>query len=246
MRHLNNGTDHRHSKSCCDQSSPARRTTNKLRNDNVIITSKRSFDLIITFSSRNLFAGYILPPSFDHWLSNYRVVGFNAQVKIKMFWTLTLRIYPAPKHWDPLELCIFIMTNFWTRYICQLHKKIDWEIKASSLSLRLHSHMAAKAGYVYPMCLVLATNPLFMSTLLRVPYASSFVVHWNRSHQDDYLCGLVFIYTEYYAMFYSILSPKYFVFFVFQCQEAWFGERNCVLLLFFNSFTFEKPFSNMV
>ena len=28
MRHLNNGTDHRHSKSCCDQSSPARRTKN--------------------------------------------------------------------------------------------------------------------------------------------------------------------------------------------------------------------------
>ena len=27
VRHLNNGTDRRHSKSCCDQSSPARRTT---------------------------------------------------------------------------------------------------------------------------------------------------------------------------------------------------------------------------
>ena len=27
VRHLNNGTDHRHSKSCCDQSSPACRTT---------------------------------------------------------------------------------------------------------------------------------------------------------------------------------------------------------------------------
>ena len=26
VRHLNNGTDHRHSKSCCDQSSPASRT----------------------------------------------------------------------------------------------------------------------------------------------------------------------------------------------------------------------------
>ena len=26
VRHLNNGTDHRHSKSCCDKSSPARRT----------------------------------------------------------------------------------------------------------------------------------------------------------------------------------------------------------------------------
>ena len=30
VRHLNNGTDHRHSKSCCDQSSPVRRTI-KLR-----------------------------------------------------------------------------------------------------------------------------------------------------------------------------------------------------------------------
>ena len=28
MRHWNNGTDHRHSKSCCDKSSPARRTMN--------------------------------------------------------------------------------------------------------------------------------------------------------------------------------------------------------------------------
>ena len=30
VRHLNNGTDHRHSKSCCDQSSPARRTIKDL------------------------------------------------------------------------------------------------------------------------------------------------------------------------------------------------------------------------
>ena len=30
VRHLNNGTDHRHSKSCCDQSSPARRTINAI------------------------------------------------------------------------------------------------------------------------------------------------------------------------------------------------------------------------
>ena len=31
VRHLNNGTDHRHSKSCCDQSSPARRTMTSLQ-----------------------------------------------------------------------------------------------------------------------------------------------------------------------------------------------------------------------
>ena len=33
VRHLNNGTDHRHSKSCCDQSSPARGTINILHLD---------------------------------------------------------------------------------------------------------------------------------------------------------------------------------------------------------------------
>ena len=41
VRHLNNGTDHRHSKSCCDQSSPARRTmripnTEKYRDEMVV------------------------------------------------------------------------------------------------------------------------------------------------------------------------------------------------------------------
>ena len=34
MRHLNNGTDHRHSKSCCDQSSPACRTINWKKGNN--------------------------------------------------------------------------------------------------------------------------------------------------------------------------------------------------------------------
>ena len=33
VRHLNNGTDHRHSKSCFDQSSPARRTITLLLNN---------------------------------------------------------------------------------------------------------------------------------------------------------------------------------------------------------------------
>ena len=31
VRHLNNGTDRRHSKSCCDQSSPARRTIKQIK-----------------------------------------------------------------------------------------------------------------------------------------------------------------------------------------------------------------------
>ena len=44
MRHLNNGTDHRHSKSCCDQSSPARRTiVNSLR------LVERSYFMYLTY-----------------------------------------------------------------------------------------------------------------------------------------------------------------------------------------------------
>ena len=43
MRHLNNGTDHRHSKSCCDQSSPARRT---------IIHRNHAYSYVSSSSSR--------------------------------------------------------------------------------------------------------------------------------------------------------------------------------------------------
>ena len=37
VRHLNNGTDHRHSKSCRDKSSPARRTISTLIEDMFVI-----------------------------------------------------------------------------------------------------------------------------------------------------------------------------------------------------------------
>ena len=39
VRHLNNETDHRHSKSCCDQSSPARRTIRLISRKNTTRSS---------------------------------------------------------------------------------------------------------------------------------------------------------------------------------------------------------------
>ena len=45
VRHLNNGTDHRHSKSCCDQSSPARRTT-KPGNKTAVVQWSDPYDVI--------------------------------------------------------------------------------------------------------------------------------------------------------------------------------------------------------
>ena len=50
MRHLNNGTDHRHSKSCCDQSSPARRT--------IIITPSVHWDATPRTCIVHVFANY--------------------------------------------------------------------------------------------------------------------------------------------------------------------------------------------
>ena len=42
VRHLNNGTDHRHSKSCCDQSSPARRTIIKKQRSLILLSNMRN------------------------------------------------------------------------------------------------------------------------------------------------------------------------------------------------------------
>ena len=50
MRHLNNGTDHRHSKSCCDQSSPARRTMKRMSEYTGLIGS---YQLFITAACTN-------------------------------------------------------------------------------------------------------------------------------------------------------------------------------------------------
>ena len=52
VRLLNNGTDHRHSKSCCDQSSPARRTMIAAHLSG--ITNVKKFFIVIINSMHNL------------------------------------------------------------------------------------------------------------------------------------------------------------------------------------------------
>ena len=70
MRHLNNGTDHRHSKSRCDQSSPARRTiritvTEKYAEtvDVVSIMNNSKVWLIETVSLEDTFCDTVQAPS---------------------------------------------------------------------------------------------------------------------------------------------------------------------------------------
>ena len=67
------------------------------------------------------------------------------------------------------------MTHYWVRHICQFHQNLIEAIKAMSLpgvsvTVAKCNHLAAQFCGPYPVCLVLAANALFMSTLLRVPY----------------------------------------------------------------------------
>ena len=56
VRHLNNGTDHRHSKSCCDQSSPARRTIkNEGRGSLLYIRKDMNFKQLNLFKEQEQF-----------------------------------------------------------------------------------------------------------------------------------------------------------------------------------------------
>ena len=65
VRHLNNGTDHRHSKSCCDQSSPTRRT---IRHSWYQLLTCRS---LVTFLVPPVFCGMLMS-----WNGNiFRVTG---------------------------------------------------------------------------------------------------------------------------------------------------------------------------
>ena len=64
MRHLNNGTDHRHSKSCCDQSSPARRTMNVIPGIWLLLFAESMTD--------HLPSSYVVP---GHQLSKYVAPG---------------------------------------------------------------------------------------------------------------------------------------------------------------------------
>ena len=54
MRHWNNGTDHRHSKSCCDKSSPARRTMMHLDLETIVIIFPDNIKWGICFWIRNI------------------------------------------------------------------------------------------------------------------------------------------------------------------------------------------------
>ena len=81
VRHLNNGTDHRHSKSCCDQSSPARRTINEM--------------LILFWSCHVLFSFRLTPQQLTDDIAVCGLWGGQWPVNLGLYWPTVLRI-----HWQ--------------------------------------------------------------------------------------------------------------------------------------------------
>ena len=94
VRHLNNGTDHRRLKSCCDQSSPARRT----------ITTGHACSFLIAFSMR-AFRNVICYTC--NWLLNnsltHGIIGWNVNpLRAKLFrWNIKhiFTFHVIPLHW---------------------------------------------------------------------------------------------------------------------------------------------------
>ena len=64
VRHLNNGTDHRHSKSCCDQSSTARRT---ITGSYFVDPSIMLFKWFLTDTSVQFYSGW------SHYIYNLKI-----------------------------------------------------------------------------------------------------------------------------------------------------------------------------
>ena len=67
------------------------------------------------------------------------VSGFNAQVKINMFWTLTLWICAAPKYWYPLEICFSKDGTLLGKAYMSNSSRSNSGIKAMSQSLWLNA-----------------------------------------------------------------------------------------------------------
>ena len=81
VRHLNDGTDHHHSKSCCDQSSPARRTMTAAHLSS-IMNVKKVFVVITNFINN---------------LAQYHLVRLIAKYTSILRWSFQICSHIHPK-----------------------------------------------------------------------------------------------------------------------------------------------------
>ena len=84
VRHLNNGTNHRHSKSCCDQSSPARRTMIAAHLSG--ITNVKKFSIVII--------------DFIYNLGQYNLVQLIVMYAFIRNWSFQICLHMHPKSFD--------------------------------------------------------------------------------------------------------------------------------------------------
>ena len=157
VRHWNNGTDHRHSKSCCDKSSPARRTITAILNliQTELTTDKLIFPYCHTYASVNWFsigADNGLPPIrrqaiiwTNSWLFSIGPLGtrFN-EILIKIqnfsFTKMHLKISSA-KRWP---FCP-------GRYELRVRRCSWWEFPSSEwVALCLHATRLFHSPFAQP------------------------------------------------------------------------------------------------
>ena len=118
VRHLNNGTDHRHSKSCCDQSSPARRTIKTLLRG---VMTKHHEKCDTSLNSLRPSDAYMRRWSNHHWFRQWLVAlpapsHYLNQCWNIVNWTLGIKLqWKSNRNSD-----IFIQENAFESVVCEM------------------------------------------------------------------------------------------------------------------------------
>ena len=112
VRHLNNGTDHRHSKSRCDQSSPARRTI-------IILDGWSKLQQFLTSIARTQvwYLSVIYAKSFFHWIIGS--VPYNTMVECSFAKLTDYHQTAEILYWDSVQT-MEMKTIYWI-------KVLEWE-----------------------------------------------------------------------------------------------------------------------
>ena len=90
----------------------------------------------------------------------------------------------CPKVLIPFGNMLLLRSHCWVKRICQFHQHLIEQSRKClchlmSLSLGKCNYLTAQLREIYPVCLVLAANSLFMSTLVGIPYESGTTIFFR-------------------------------------------------------------------
>ena len=149
VRHLNNGTDHRHSKSCCDQSSPARRTMTKLVLWQLSVSVDECTKQTKQATGLDAWASRVKCParfvSHIHEICIYIWVVYSLCLFITVTWWYVWCIEWASGNQEEVQACLVTLWLF----IISFSKSdiLAWPVSNLSAAPVMHGCIPARGGF---------------------------------------------------------------------------------------------------